>query len=346
MASSRETGKMAKVWNRLHQLFPTLVYLRSKLYHLIPVFFAVTFASFLLLNLLPGNIVDALLVDQGDFAADQETRAEIEKELGLDKPVMVRYVIWLGDLVQGDLGRSYVTGSRVFELIAQRMPATLQLLVMAQLFALLLAIPLGVYAAYRQNRLPDRILSTVMFGIVATPIFVLAIVMVFVFAVTLQWLPAVGHTPMFLGFWANIKGFILPMIAVGLTEVPILMRVLRVDMITTLQEDYIALAKAKGMTTRHILFRHAFRPSSFTLVTIVGLQLGRLISGLVIVESIFAIPGIGKLLIDAIDSRDVLVVQGIVAFTAIAYVLINFTVDIIYSLLDPRVRRGTEGARA
>ncbi len=142
----------------------------------------------------------------------------------------------------------------------------------------------------------------------------------------------------------NVKHFILPMLAIGLGEVPIFLRVLRVDMISTLQEDYIALAKAKGLSTGHILFRHALRPSSFTLVTVLGLQVGRLISGLVITENIFALPGIGKLLIDSIDARDVLVVQAIVTFSAIAYVAINLSVDFLYAVLDPRVNRRTKGA--
>ncbi len=317
-----------------------MAYLRKRLFHLVPVFFLVTFASFMLVNLLPGDVVDAILAD--DDAAvinDPEIRRQIEIELGLDKPLVVRYVVWLGNLMQGDLGRSYITRKKISHLLAQRIPVTVQLMVMSLGFALVIAIPLGVLSAFRSNTALDRWISAAAFGVVATPPFVTAILFIWFFAVVLKILPAAGHAPMFLGVWENLKYFMLPMLAIGLSEVPIFLRVLRVDMITTLQEDYIALAKAKGMSARYILFRHAFRPSSFTLVTVLGLQVGRLISGLVIAENIFALPGIGKLLIDSIDARDVLVVQAVVTFAAIAYVGINLTVDIVYAILDPRVNR-------
>ncbi|MDE2912511.1 MAG: ABC transporter permease [Paracoccaceae bacterium] len=313
-----------------------MAYLRKRLLHLIPVFFLVTFASFTLVNLLPGDVVDAILADD-QAANDPELRRQIKADLGLDKPLLVRYVVWLGDLSQGDLGRSYITGKKIGDLLVQRIPVTLQLMVMSLVFALLLAVPLGILSAYRSNRAIDRWISGGAFGIVAIPPFVTAILFIWVFAVLLDLLPAAGHAPMFFGVWQNLKYFILPMLAIGLSEVPIFLRVLRVDMITTLQEDYIALARAKGLSTPYILFRHALRPSLFTLVTVLGLQVGRLISGLVIVENVFALPGIGKLLIDAIDARDVLVVQAIVTFSAIAYVVINLTVDVLYAILDPRV---------
>ena len=317
-----------------------MAYLRRRLLHLIPVFFLVTFASFLMVNLLPGDIVDAILADDDSAAAsDPALRAAIEKELGLDKPLLVRYTIWLGDLVQGDFGRSYITGKKISLLLAQRIPVSAQLMVMALAFGLIIAIPLGLLSAYRANKPIDTFISGTAFGIVAIPPFVLAIFFVFVLAVKARWLPAAGHVPFSFDALENLKHFVLPVLAIGLSEVPIFMRVLRVDMITTLQEDYIALAKAKGMSTWYILFRHAFRPSSFTLLTIIGLQVGRLISGLVIAENIFAIPGVGKLLLDAIDSRDVLVVQGIVTFAAIAYVVINLTIDVLYAVVDPRVSR-------
>ncbi|MCY3873129.1 MAG: ABC transporter permease [Rhodobacteraceae bacterium] len=318
-----------------------MAYFRKRLVHLVPVFFLVTFASFVLVNLLPGDVVDAILADD-QAANDPELRRQIMVDLGLDKPLLVRYFTWLGDLAQGDLGRSYITGKKIGDLLVQRIPVTLQLMVMSLAFALVVAVPLGILCAYRSNRAIDRWISGSAFGIVATPPFVTSILFVWVFAVILKALPAAGHAPMFMGVSTNLKYFILPMLAIGLSEVPIFLRVLRVDMITTLQEDYIALAKAKGMSTGYILFRHALRPSMFTLVTVLGLQVGRLISGLVIVENIFALPGIGKLLIDAIDARDVLVVQAIVTFSAIAYVVINLTVDILYAVLDPRVGRRPE----
>ena len=289
------------------------------------------------------DVIDAILADD-QAANDPVLRRQLQIELGLDKPLILRYFIWLGDLFQGDMGRSYVTGKKISDLIFQRIPVTLQLMVMSLVFALLLALPLGTLCALRSNRPLDRFISGAAFGVVATPPFVIAILFIWIFAVMLKALPAAGHVPMFFGMAENLKHFFLPMLVVGLTEVPIFLRVLRVDMITTLQEDYILLAKAKGLSTSYILFRHALRPSTFTLVTVLGLQVGRLISGLVIVENIFALPGIGKLLIDSIDARDVLVVQAIVTFSAGAYVIINLFVDIIYAILDPRVNRRSGGA--
>ncbi len=318
-----------------------MAYFRRRLLHLVLVFFLVTFASFMLVNLLPGDIIDTILAD--DYAADDpELRQEIAADLGLDQPLVIRYFLWLGDLVQGDFGRSYVTGKKITDLLVQRIPVTVQLMVMSLAFGLVLAVPLGILSAYKSNGLADRWISGWAFAILATPPFVSAIALVWIFAVVLKALPAAGHAPLFLGLWDNMKHFILPTIAIGLSEVPIFLRVLRVDMITTLQEDYIALAKAKGLSTPFILFRHALRPSLFTLVTVLGLQVGRLISGLVIVENVFALPGIGKLLIDSIDARDVLVVQSIVTFSAIAYVIINLTIDLLYAVLDPRVSRRAE----
>ena len=313
-----------------------MAYFRKRLLHLVPVFFLVTFGSFMLVNLLPGDVVDTILADD-EAANDPELRRQIEVELGLDKPLLVRYAVWLGNLCRGDLGRSYITGKKISDLLLQRIPVTVQLMVMSLGMALFLAVPLGVLCAYRSNRLIDRWISSAAFGIVAIPPFITAIFLVWVFSVLFKLLPAAGHAPLFLGVWENLQHFILPTLAIGLSEIPIFLRVLRVDMITTLQEDYIALAKAKGLSTVHILFRHALRPSMFTLITVLGLQVGRLISGLVIVENVFALPGIGKLLIDAIDARDVLIVQAIVTFSAVAYVVINMTVDFLYAVLDPRV---------
>ena len=320
-----------------------MVYLRGRLFRLIPVFFLVTFASFTLLNILPGDVVDAILQDEEAATDDtSEIRAALIKEMGLDKPIVVRYFVWLGDMVTGNFGYSMINEVAVWDQILQRLPVTLELLVIAQTLALLVAVPLGVWAAYRANGGVDRTLSIIVFGIVAAPPFVIAIVLVFVFAVSLKWLPAAGYVAFADDPVENLRFYVLPAITVGFLEVPILMRVLRVDMVATLQEDYIALAKAKGMSTSYILFRHAIRPSSFNLVTIIGLQLGNLISGAVILETIFALPGIGKLLIDSIDGRDAMIVQGVVAFLALAYVLINLLVDVIYSVLDPRVRLGRE----
>ena len=317
-----------------------LAYIRRKFIHLIPITFAVTALSFLFINLLPGDVVDAIAGAGTDGAVvDQATVEAIRKDLGLDQPIVVRYGNWIAGALTGDLGKSYQTGQRVSEAIAHRLPVSIQLLVMAQVLALILAIPAGVIAAYRSGRLTDRVVTTLTFAFLATPSFVIAIVLMVLFAVLLKWFPATGFVPITKDVLGNLRSISLPALAIALIEWPILSRVLRNDMIATLQEDFVALAKAKGLSAGYILVRHALRPSSFTMITIVGIQLGNMISGAVIVETIFALPGIGSLLVESIHAREVLMVQGIVAIIAISYVLINFVVDLTYGTLDPRVRR-------
>ncbi len=317
-----------------------LTYVRRKIIHLIPITFAVTALSFLFIDLLPGDVADAIAgVGTDNAIVDEAAVQAIREDLGLDKPIYFRYVAWLGGAFQGELGKSYQTGQMVSEAIALRLPVTLQLLLMAQFLAVAFAVPAGIFTAYRAGKATDQVVTTLTFIFLAAPSFVIAIVLAFTFAVLLNWFPATGYVPITEDLWGNIRSFTLPAISLALIEWPILSRVLRNDMIATLQEDYISLAKAKGLSDVYILFRHALRPSSFTLITIVGIQLGNLISGAVIVESIFALPGIGSLLIESIHGREVLMVQGIVALIAVAYVAINLAVDLLYGMLDPRVLR-------
>ena len=314
----------------------------------IPVFFLVTFASFALLNILPGDAADAILggaEESTDNAEGMlEAREALRKELGLDRPIIIRYFDWLGGIVQGDFGESYVQIAPVWDLLVERLPVTIELVILSQILALLIAIPCGVYSALKADKTPDRVIGTIAFGLVAMPPFLLAILLVFLLAVAWNLLPASGYFPIEDGLAQNLYHYILPATCIGLLEAPVLMRVLRVDLIATLQEDYIALAKAKGMSTSYILFQHAIRPSSFTLVTVLGLQFGFLISGTVIIEEIFALPGLGKLILSAIDNRDSMILQGGVTMIALAYVGINLAVDVLYAVLDPRVGR-SRGAR-
>ena len=323
-----------------------MTYIRNRILRLIPVFFLVTFASFALLNILPGDVADAMLggADAEDTSEDiLEARLEIRKELGLDRPIIVRYFSWLSNVMQGDFGESQIQIVPVWELIVERIPVTLELLVLSQILALIIAMPAGIYSALKADKTADRLIATVAFGIVAMPPFIMAILFVFVFAVTLQLLPASGYIPIEEGLYQNLLHYILPATTIGLLEVPILLRVLRVDLIATLQEDYIAMAKAKGLSRTYILFNHALRPSSFSLVTVLGLQFGFLISGTVIIEQMFGLPGIGKLVLEAIDNRDAMLLQGAVTMIALAYVAINLIVDLLYGLIDPRVGEGGQG---
>ncbi len=315
-------------------------YLQARLLHLFPVFFLVTFASFMMLNLLPGDLVDQLLIDESSGTlVTAEHRAALEKELNLDKPVIVRYFAWLTNLFQGDLGRSYINAQSVTEALALRIPVSLELMMLAQVLAIAIAVPLGVLAGYRAGQPIDRGISVITFGALALPVFVMGTALIWIFAIWWPILPSSGHTSFAKDPIGNLEGFILPAMTMAIVEAPILLRVLRTDLISTLQEDFIALAKSKGMSTRQILFNHALRPSSFTFVTVLGLQLGNLVAGSIVVETLFSIPGVGKLLIDSVDARDELLVQGVITFVALVYVGMNLLVDLMYAVLDPRVLR-------
>ena len=316
------------------------IYIRRKLIHLIPITFAVTALSFFFIDLLPGDVADAIAgVGTDNAVVDDKAVQAIREDLGLDRPIVIRYFSWLGNAFQGELGKSYQTGQLVSDAIGLRLPITLQLLLMAQFLAVLFAIPAGILAAYRAGKVTDRFVTTLTFAFLAAPSFIIAIVLAFLFAVILNWFPATGYVPFSEDPIENLRSFTLPALALALIEWPILSRVLRNDLIETLQENFILLAKAKGLSNIYILLRHALRPSSFTLITIVGIQLGNLISGAVIVESIFALPGIGTLLVSSIHAREILMVQGIIAVLAVAYVTINLAVDILYGALDPRIRQ-------
>lgn len=314
-----------------------------KLLTLVPVLLAVSLLTYLLLNLLPGD--PALLV-LGPQAVSAESIAAVRTELGLDRPLPLRYAAWLGDAVTGDLGQSYITRQEVSQAILDRLPVTLELMVLSLLMALLIAIPLGVFSAYRVGSRFDKAVTGATFGLLALPNFIFALLLIFFFSVRLGTFPASGWDRISDGLVDNLKSAFLPALALSISNVAVFTRLLRTDMITTLQEDHVTLARSKGLPTSRILFRHALRPSSFSLLTVAGLQVGSLLSATVIVETIFALPGVGRLLFDAINSRDLLMVQGVVLMLAVSFVLINFVVDLLYTFLDPRIRSGAARVRA
>jgi peptide/nickel transport system permease protein len=277
------------------------------------------------------------IVILGNLATPEDI-AGLRADLGLDRPMLVRYFDWLGSALSGDLGRSYRNGEPVVQAIIDRLPVSLQLMVMAQVIALGIAIPVALLSVRRPGGLFDRISASAAFGFLAMPNFMLGIVLIYLFSVSFDLLPATGFTPMSEGLWDNLESMILPSLTLGLIEWTVLMRVLRSDLLTTLKEDFILLARAKGLPPWRVLLQHALRPSSFTLITILGLNIGGLIGGAVIVEQIFALPGVGRLLLGGIFNRDLILVQGTVAFIAVGFVVINFLVDMLYAVLDPRVR--------
>jgi len=305
-----------------------------QLARLVVVLFCVTLLTYTIVNILPGDVAIVIL---GNLATPEDI-AGLRKDLGLDRPMLVRYFDWLGSALSGDLGRSYRNGEPVVQAIIDRLPVSLQLMVMAQVIALGIAIPVALLSVRKPGGIFDRISASAAFGFLAMPNFMLGIVLIYLFSVTFDLLPATGFTPMSESLWDNFVSMILPSMTLGLIEWTVLMRVLRSDLLTTLKEDFILLARAKGLPPWRVLLQHALRPSSFTLITILGLNIGGLIGGAVIVEQIFALPGVGRLLLGGIFNRDLILVQGTVAFIAVGFVVINFLVDMLYAVLDPRVR--------
>ncbi len=301
--------------------------------HLLLVLVALSLATFSLLELLPGKLTDALLGDHTSV----EDMARLEAELGLDKPAPERYFNWLGRALQGDLGRSPLSGENVSDAIAQRLPVSLQLMVCSQLIALAISLPLGIWAGYREGRLADRVITGVAFGVLAVPHFVLGLVLILVFAIQLRWFPATGFVPLGSDVLGSLRSIALPALTLALVESPVYLRLLRSDIAATLREEFIAVARAKGLSDTRVLLRHALRPSSFSLITVMGINIGHLIGGAVIIETLFALPGVGRLLIEAITKRDYVTLQGVVLFVGVAFVVVNLLVDALYALLDPRV---------
>lgn len=299
---------------------------------------AVTFLTFSLTSLLPGDPVNAILGIEAE--RDPEVVAQIRADLGLDDPFLIRYANWLGDFVQGDLGQSYITDQEVMETITQRIPVTAQLAFMAVLIAVVLAVPIGTIGAYKQGRWPDTVSSAGVQVALSIPNFIVGIFLIWLFAVQLQWLPASNWNRLGNGIGPNLKTAILPATALATTQMAIFSRLVRADMVATLQENYILAARSKGLSDKYILARHALRPSSLSLMTIIGINFGALLGGTVVIEFLFSIPGLGNRLINAINQRDILVIQGITVFVAVVYVAINTMVDLLYAVIDPRIRKG------
>src|SRR3977135_3807331 len=307
-----------------------------RLLYLVPVLIAVSLLTFLIASLLPGDLAYVILGDQ----ATPEKVAALRHDMGLDQPIWWRYLSWLGNVLQGDFGRSFRTGQTVLQAVMERLPVSIELMLLAEIIGLAIGVPLAIACAVRAGSGFDRFMTGTAFGMLSVPPFLSAILLIYLFARERRWLPPTGYVPFAEDPAANLRCFVLPALTLALAEWPGIMRVLRSDMIATLQEDYIALAKAKGLKASRILFGHALKPSSLTRVTITGINIGRLIGGAVIVETIFALPGIGRLLVGAIFTRDLVILQGVVLMVAAGFVIMNFVVDMLYAVLDPRIRHG------
>ena len=305
---------------------------------LIATLFVVSILTFLLVEQLPGDPILAILPPEA--LDDLENIERIRKELKLDDSVFTRYARWAGDAIQGDLGKSYITDQPVAEAIKDRIPVTMELALLATIIAALFAIPIGAIAAYREGGYFDRITSALTTAALSIPGFLVGIFFIWLFTLKFNWLPSTGWNRLSeKGLLANLQTAILPASALALAPLAINARLIRADMIGTLKEDYILSARAKGLRDRYILMRHALRPSSLTAITVFALQLGGLIGGTVVIETVFALPGLGTRLISGIYQRDVMMIQGITLFIATVYVVVNTAVDLLYLALDPRIRR-------
>lgn len=295
--------------------------------------FIATIVVFVGVRALPGDAATALSAE----TANPQRLQAIRAEYGLDQPLPVQYVRWLGHAIQGDLGTSPKTGLSVARSLAERLPITLELTILALIIAIIIGVPIGILAAVGRGSIADYVASTTALAGLSVPHFWLGILFILFFAVNLGWLPASGFVPL-TDPGSNIAHMIMPAVVLGIGLAAVIMRQMRSAMLESLGSDFVRTARAKGMSERVVIGVHVLRNSLITVVTVVGLQLGTLISGAIITEQIFIIPGVGKLTIDSVFSRDYPSLQGVVLITAVGYIMANLLVDIAYSLLNPRIR--------
>jgi peptide/nickel transport system permease protein len=311
-------------------------YIMKRLVSMVPVLVLVSLVIFSLIHLTPGDPVIAMLGEE----ATPEARDRLRTVLGLDKPLPVQYGVWIAKVLQGDLGRSIRTNQPVAEAISERLPVTVELAVIALAIALTIALPAGIIAATRRGTWAD-IGSTVMSLLgVSMPNFLLAVFLVYVFSLTLRWLPPIGYTSPALDVLGNLKGMIMPAITLGAFAAAATARLTRSTLLEVLNQDYIRTGWAKGLNEGTIIRRHAMKNALIPVVTVVGLQLGNLLGSAIVTETIFALPGVGRLVVDSIYQRDFPLVQGVTLYLAMIFLVVNLLVDLIYAYLDPRIRYG------
>jgi peptide/nickel transport system permease protein len=311
-----------------------LRFVARRLVATVPVLILVSLGVFLLIHMVPGDPVDVMLGESQDPAA----RESLRHELGFDQPVYIQYINWLQNIAHGDLGRSVRTRQSVVQNVAQRVGPSLELALTAILIALVIAVPLGILTATHRNSAIDTAgTGFVLFGI-CMPNFVLALILIFVFGVSLHWLPISSYTDPLEDPVNGLKALALPGLTLGLALAAVIARTLRSSLLETLTEDFVKTARAKGLDESAVIMRHALKNALIPVVTVLGLQFGTLIGGAVITEYIFALPGVGRLVVDAIFARDYPLVQGVVLLITIGFILCNLAVDIVYGWLDPRIR--------
>ena len=300
----------------------------------VPVLLLVTAGVFLLLHLTPGDPIDVMMAE----SVDATVKETLRRDLGLDRPIYVQYAAWMGRLLRGDLGRSIRNGEPVLENVSRRLRPSLELAFLAMTISLLVAFPVGIVSAIRRNTSIDRAGATfALFGI-CMPNFLLALLLIFFFGVTLRWLPISGYTDPLEEPWNGVRSLALPAITLGLALAAVITRTLRSSLLEALTEDYVRTARAKGLSEWRVIWSHVLKNALIPVVTVLGLQLGTLIGGAVITEYVFALPGVGRLVVDAVFARDYPLVQGVVLLIAVGFILSNLIVDVLYGWIDPRIR--------
>ena len=311
-----------------------LGYILKRIAATIPVMGVVAVFVFLMLRLSPG---DPASVIAGDYATAEDI-VRIREQLGLNEPILVQFFKWVGALAQGDLGISIFSNLPVATLIAQRLEPTIMLTLTTIVFTVLVAVPLGTLAAWKSGSLIDR--AVMMFSVAgfSIPVFVLGYILIYVLSIQLRWLPVQGYRSIFDGLWPFLRHIILPTVTLSVIFIALIARMTRASVIEVLQEDYVRTARAKGQSEFKVLLRHALRNAAVPIVTVIGLSLALLIGGVVVTESVYNIPGLGRLVLDAVLARDYPIIQGLILFFSFIYILINLLIDLSYTIFDPRIR--------
>lgn len=300
----------------------------------LPVMLVVALFVYGLLDLAPGDPAVFLAGEE----ASLEDIARIRQTLGLDQPFYHRFTLWLMNVLQGDLGTSLFTGEPVSEMIVQRMPPTFTLMVMTLVVSVLIAIPMGALAAWRHNSTYDRGVMMIAVLSFSLPTFVVGYMLAWALGIEMRWLPVQGYVPFSQGIWNSIKTLILPTLALSSVYVALITRITRATLLETLSQDYIRTARSKGVGNQDILFRHALKNAAIPVITVIGSGVALLISGAVVTETVFSIPGLGRLTVDAILRRDYPIIQGVILLFSFLYVLINLIIDLLYRVFDPRIK--------
>lgn len=309
-------------------------YIIKRILSLIPVLFIVSIVIFSIIHITPGDPTAYMLGEE----ATEEQIAAARTQLGLDKPVYEQYFNWVKHAVTGDLGLSYHMNMSVNEAILSHVGPTLSLAILAEIVALCIAIPLGIIAAIKRGTATDQTVMGFSLLGMAIPSFLLALFLVLLVGVKLQWLPVAGYQPLENGLWNHLKYLIMPAISLGSIQAALIARMTRSSMLEVLNTNYIKMARAKGVRDRKVIYNHALQNAFLPILTVIGITFGGLVTGAVVTETIFNIPGLGSLIMNSVSKRDYTVIQGIVLFVTFVYVMLNLVIDILYGVIDPRVR--------